>query len=175
MGQAIGGGCVAFCSLPQPTPHPHPNPNPNRNRNRNRNPGGGYFAFIVEDSLELTRVNISSLAEEAADRAYWADESAIAVVQRYLRTRLLIFKPAADPANRCACVGDVGDTTEPSFVVLRHSHRASKEQHYELYALPGRTPAVAVFNDGSLPAGIKRAFASTCPVAGLAWQAATDV
>jgi len=135
--------------------------------------GGDYFAFIVDDSLELTQANIAALADDASDRAYWADESAIAAVQRYLHTRLLIFKPTADPANRCACVGDVGATRTPLFVVLRHSHRASKEQHYELYALPG-TPQTTVFDAERLPAGVKRAFASTCPDADRSWREASD-
>lgn len=42
---------------------------------------GDSFSFIVEDSLELTRANIAALANDAADRAYWADESAIGVLQ----------------------------------------------------------------------------------------------
>ena len=58
---------------------------------------GEYFPFIVEDSLEGTRANIAKPALEAGDHAYWADESAIVVLQRYLRVQFLIFKPGASP------------------------------------------------------------------------------
>jgi hypothetical protein len=145
--------------------------------------GGGSFAFIVGDSLELTRANIAALADDAADRAYWADESAIAVLQRYLHTRLLIFNPTADERNRCACVGDVGGggaagssgggESALRFVLLKHTHRTSKDQHYELYAKPGE-PHMAAFERESLPAGVRRAFADVCPEADASWRAASD-
>ena len=136
--------------------------------------GGDYFAFIEDDSLERTRANIAKLAVEADDHAYWADESAIAVLQRYLHVHFLIFKPSAAPANQCACVATAELPSyppphgPPRFVLLRHSHRASKEQHYDGYALKiadgGR---LAVFDDAKLPAGIKRAFAQTCTRSGV--------
>ena len=142
--------------------------------------GGDYFAFIVDDSLERTRANIAKLAVEAGDHAYWADESAIAVLQRYLHVRFLIFKPTAAPANQCACVATVELPSyppphgPPRFVLLRHSHRASKEQHYDGYALKTETAGcrIAVFDDAKLPAGIKRAFADTCSDAGRTWKTA---
>ena len=140
--------------------------------------GGDYFAFIVDDSLELTRANIAALAEEAGDRAYWADESAIAVLQRYLNVRLLIFKPTAESANQCACVAPAevpeasAPSGPPSYIVLRHSHRASKEQHYDLYGL--HASRVAVFDEASLPAGVKRAFSGICLDAKPSWKHAAD-
>jgi hypothetical protein len=111
---------------------------------------------------------------EADDRAYWADESAIAVLQRYLHVHFLIFKPGTTPANQCQCVATAELPSyppphgPPRFVLLRHLHRASKEQHYDGYALKiadgGR---LAVFDDAKLPAGIKRAFAQTCTRSGV--------
>ena len=91
--------------------------------------GGESFAFIVESSLELTRANVAALAEDAADRAYWADESAIAIVQKFLGARLLIFNPAAAEGNQCQCLGEVPRRDEPpQFIVLCHTHRSSKMQ-----------------------------------------------
>jgi hypothetical protein len=59
--------------------------------------------------------------------------------------------------------------------LLRHLHHASKEQHYDGYALKiadgGR---LAVFDDAKLPAGIKRAFAQTCTQAGSTWKMAAE-
>ena len=144
--------------------------------------GGDYFAFIVDNSLERTRANIAKLAVEADDHAYWADESAIAVLQRYLHVRFLIFKPTAAPANQCACVATAELPSyppphgPPRFVLLRHSHRASKEQHYDGYALKTETAGcrLAVFDDAKLPAGIKRAFADTCSDAGRTWKTAAE-
>jgi hypothetical protein len=144
--------------------------------------GGDYFAFIEDDSLERTRANIAKLAVEADDHAYWADESAIAVLQRYLHVHFLIFKPSAAPANQCACVATAELPSyppphgPPRFVLLRHSHRASKEQHYDGYALKTETSGgrLAVFDDAKLPAGIKRAFADTCTYAGPTWKMAAE-
>lgn len=143
---------------------------------------GDSFSFIVEDSLELTRANIAALANDAADRAYWADESAIGVLQRYLGVRLLIFNAAAAEGNRCQCVGDVSTAGggRPLFIILRHSHKSTKTQHYDLYALSSARlsgdvssrAAVSVFDDMSLPAGVKRAFASICPDAMPEWKTA---
>ena len=71
-------------------------------------------------------------AEEAGGAAYWADESAIAVLQRYLGARFLIYNPAGAEGYRCVCSGDVPPSCVPpaglAYVVLRHSHRASKVQ-----------------------------------------------
>ena len=53
--------------------------------NIGRTSGGDHFAFIDADSLETTQANIAALGEDRGDRAYWADESAIAIVQRYTR------------------------------------------------------------------------------------------
>ena len=51
----------------------------------------------------------------------------------------------------------VGSSCTPSYVVLRHSYRVSKLQHYELYALPG-SPQTTVFDAATLPNGVKHAF-----------------
>lgn len=136
--------------------------------------GGDSFAFIVEHDLELTKANVAALADDAADKAYWADESAIAVLQRYLSARLLIFNPAAGDGYRCACSADIQERGPHglSYIMLRHSHRASKLQHYELYVLPGSRRAV--FDEASLAAGVKRAFARVCPDATPAWASAAD-
>ena len=53
------------------------------------------------------------------------------------------------------------------FVLLRHSHRSSKVQHYELFATPGQS-AVAVFDSRTLPDGVKAAFAK-CPGVPAEW------
>ena len=140
--------------------------------------GGDSFAFIVAESLDLTRANVAALAQEAGERAYWADESAIAVGQRYLNLRLLIFNPSAAAGNRCHCAGEAASRTGApcAYVILSHTHRASKAQHYELYALPAPRGsglnAEAVFDEGSLPAGVKRAFADVCVEAPAAWKTA---
>ena len=142
--------------------------------------GGESFAFVVAESLDLTRANVASLAEDAGERAYWADESAIAVVQRYLGVRLLIFNPSAAAGNRCHCAGETVERpgVPKSYILLAHTHRANKMQHYELYSRPGPPggPPVAVFHDISLPAGVKRAFADVCidGEAGSAWRSARD-
>ena len=140
--------------------------------------GGESFAFIVDDSLDLTKANVAAPADDAADRAYWADESAIAVLQRYLSVRLLIFNPNAAEGNRCQCLGEVPCPPgyPRTYILLCHTHRSSKMQHYELYAKPaavGGRPT-AIFDDATLPAGVKRAFASACPDASPAWRTATD-
>ena len=46
----------------------------------------------------------------------------------------------------------------------------------ELYSLPasGGGAAETVFEEGGLPAGVKRAFATVCPDATAAWRAAAD-
>jgi len=144
--------------------------------------GGEYFPFIVEDSLEGTRANIAKPALEVGDHAYWADESAIAVLQRYLHVQFLIFKPGASPGNQCACLAPAKLPSytpphgPPRFVLLRHSHRASKVQHYDGYALKTGNAGgrLAVFDDAQLPAGIKRAFAELCTkvVEGCTWHTA---
>ncbi len=140
--------------------------------------GGDAFAFVDETSLELTRANIAKLAEEAGCCAYWADESAIAALQRYLGVRFLIFNPSASPSNRCACSADLPPSCVGpdgiSFVLLRHSHRSTKIQHYELYAMPSSEahgPRTTVFGEPDLPPGVKRAFASVCPDAQPSWSA----
>ena len=140
--------------------------------------GGESFSFIVDDSLDLTKANVAALAEDAADRAYWADESAIAVLQRYLGVRLLIFNPGAAEGNRCQCLGEVPQHagSQRTYVLLCHTHRTSKTQHYELFAKaapPGGRP-IAVFDEDSLPAGVKRAFAGVCPDAPPTWRTAAD-
>jgi hypothetical protein len=144
--------------------------------------GGESFAFIVDDSFELTKANVAALAEDAADRAYWADETAIAVLQRYLGVRLLIFNPHAAEGNKCNCLGEV--PLQPgrpaTYVLLCHTHRSSKTQHYELYAQPPpphsgqQARPVAVFGEECLPAGVKRAFATACPGAPAEWRTARD-
>mgnify|MGYP004365107155 CR=1 FL=1 len=139
--------------------------------------GGDSFAFIVDSSLELTRANVALPAEEAGGAAYWADEAAIAVLQRYLGARLLVFNPEAGDGYRCACSGDLPPECVPpagiGYVVLRHSHRSSKVQHYELYEERvdggpglGRVRLTA-FDEARLPLGVKRAFAAVCPEAKL--------
>ena len=102
--------------------------------------------------------------------------------QRYLGVRLLIFNTAAAEGNRCQCVGDVSTAGggRPLFIILRHSHKSTKTQHYDLYALSSARlsgdvssrAAVSVFDDMSLPAGVKRAFASICPDAMPEWKTA---
>ena len=63
-----------------------------------------------------------------------------------------------------------------AYVILKHTHRATKAQHYELYALPAPRgsglKSEAVFNESSLPAGVKRAFAAVCVEAPAAWKTA---
>ena len=136
--------------------------------------GGESFAHIVEDSLELTRANVAACADDAGEHAYWADESAIAVVQAYLHVRLLIFNPLAAAGNRCHCAGE-SVSAPRRYVLLAHTHRANKQQHYELYARPtAGGEKEAVFTDASLPAGVKRAFADVCPDAGQEWKHARD-
>ena len=107
--------------------------------------GGESFAFIVDDSLDLTKANVAAPADDAADRAYWADESAIAVLQRYLSVRLLIFNPNAAEGNRCQCLGEVPCPPgyPRTYILLCHTHRSSKMQHYELYAKPAAVGAVS--------------------------------
>jgi hypothetical protein len=96
-------------------------------------------------------------------------------VQRYLNTRLLVFNPAAQPESRAVtCGGELpGEVCQddraghreppaprPKYVLLRHTHRATKQQHYELYALPsGQT----VFEAEQLPPEVRRVFARVCP------------
>ena len=179
-------------------------------------PGDVSFAFLDPNSLEQTRRNIATPAELAGDAAYWADESALTVLQTYLHVHLLIFDPKAAPANRCAClrppeplepleppvppvpIAEAEDTTAAangvaangvaangvaaaggapgpaglSYIVLRHSHKVTKEQYYDLYGMHGSRRAV--FEEASLPAGIKRAFASCCPWSASSWKAAVD-
>ena len=129
--------------------------------------GGGLsreaFGFIDDESLDATRANIAASAVDAGDRAYWADENAISIVQRYLRVRLLIFNPAAAAANQCTCTGDLqevnGSQGPIRYVILRHTHRSNKLQHYELFTLGN----IAVFDENTLPPGVGRAFAAVCP------------
>ena len=140
--------------------------------------GGESFSFIVDDSFDLTKANVAALAEEAADRAYWADESAIAILQRYLGVRLLIYNPDAAERNRCNCLGEVPQqhAERTTFVLLCHTHRTSKVQHYELYAKPappGGKPTT-LFDEATLPSGVKRAFASVCPEANASWKTAAE-
>jgi len=100
----------------------------------------------------------------------------LACVQRYLNARLLVFNPAAQPANRAAACGPElpgesagaaeGAVLPPTrYILLRHTHRGSKEQHYELYSHAGKT----LFQEAELPRGVKCAFARVCPGAE-AWR-----
>jgi hypothetical protein len=61
-------------------------------------------------------------------------------------------------------------------VLLCHSNRSTKVQHYELYTLPANaaagTKAVTVFDEQTLPPGVKRAFSAVCPGAPAAWRTA---
>jgi hypothetical protein len=48
----------------------------------------------------------------------------------------------------------------PRYILLRHTHKATKQQHYELYSLPsGQT----VFEAEQLPGEVRRVFARVCP------------
>ena len=62
------------------------------------------------------------------------------------------------------------------YILLRHSSRSTKVQHYELYACKGPGGAAgctqAVFDESSLPAGVKRAFARVCPDTTTKWAEA---
>ena len=140
--------------------------------------GGESFEFIDSECLERTRKNVAALADDALDRAYWADESAIALVQRYLGVRLLIFNPSAAAGNRCSCAGgrvDGVDGMPRRYILLCHSNRSTKLQHYELYSKGGSGDgAMAVFDEESLPPGVKCAFAAVCPDATPAWRTAKE-
>lgn len=59
-----------------------------------------------------------------------------------------------DTCNVC-----VRDQLQVRYVLLRHSHRANKVQHYELLSLGG----IAVFDEEMLPAGVRRAFKDASP------------
>ncbi|KAG8461538.1 hypothetical protein KFE25_001142 [Diacronema lutheri] len=115
--------------------------------------GYAQWAF-VDDTLEGTRARIRAPAAQMGERAYWADESAVATVQRYLHCRLLLFHPQAGGASRFQAIGDVDERADRPmrWVVLRRTH--AKAQHYELYALGDR----AVFQRDELPDGVVRAF-----------------
>ena len=60
------------------------------------------------------------------------------MLQRYLSVRLLIFNPNAAEGNRCQCLGEVPcpQGYPRTYILLCHTHRSSKMQHYELYAKP---------------------------------------
>jgi len=120
------------------------------------------------------RRNIARPASAAdGGTSHWADEISLACVQRYLNTRLLVFNPGAKPENRAVTCGgelpgevcDGAGGAEPSvplprYILLRHTHKATKEQHYELYSLPsGKT----VFEAEQLPAEVRRVFERVCP------------
>jgi hypothetical protein len=125
--------------------------------------GGEGFAYVCPLSIDVTRANIRACAKEAGDAAYWADEMAISTLQRYLGVRLLIFNPVAHGQNQCYCVGKV---TATQYIILRHSHRANKVQHYELYRRPPAqrhgAPGTAIFSEESLPNGVRNKFAHLC-------------
>lgn len=113
----------------------------------------------VDDSLEGTRERIRTPAAELkkkdlAHLAYWADENAVATVQRYLHCRILIFNPQAAVEHRCQTSGDLHERADRRvvWVVLRHTH--AKAQHYELFAHGERS----VFEREELPEGIVAAF-----------------
>ena len=87
-----------------------------------------------------------NIARPAADsegsRTHWADETSLATLQCYLNFRLLIFNPAAHFANQAAACwpelpGELppgeraADSPPPRYVVLKHTHRGTKAQHYE--------------------------------------------
>ena len=105
------------------------------------------------------------------------------MLQRYLGVRLLIFNPQASEGNKCNCLGEVPllpGKPRPMYVLLCHTHRSSKTQHYELYAQQPpphsgqQAKPVAVFEETTLPAGVKRAFATACPGAPTEWRTARD-
>ena len=77
--------------------------------------------------------------------------------------RLLIFNPAAAAANQCACIGDLQECDGPQgrvrYAMLRHSHRTNKVQHYEGYMLGTKS----IFDEESLPHGVRVAFRAVCP------------
>lgn len=120
--------------------------------------GGAQFAYAAE-SLQATREHIATPACAMGESgrghlAYWADESAVAAVQRYLHCRLLIFSPHAPAAHRCQAAGELDERpgVPPRWLLLRRTHAA--EEHYELLALGGR----AVFARDELPDGVVAAF-----------------
>ena len=139
-------------------------------------------SVVAATHSAVKHIAIPTPAADAGCDAYWADESAIEVVQRYLGCRLLIFNPTAHDANQCSCFYSTALAADLSpaapaagysglplrFVLLRHTHRTNKEQHYELYARERQT----VFDEASLPAGVKRAFAAVCAEVSPGWSTA---
>mmetsp|Transcript_17015 Transcript_17015/g.39293 ORF Transcript_17015/g.39293 Transcript_17015/m.39293 type:complete len:172 (+) Transcript_17015:974-1489(+) len=119
--------------------------------------GSAQWTFVA-DTLAETRERIRTPGSDAGDVAYWADESAVAAVQRYLHVRLLIYNPHAADAHRAQCLGDLKACADMPlrYILLRYTHNSTKLQHYELYSLGGTT----VFERASLPDGVVSAFAS---------------
>eukprot|EP00967_Tisochrysis_lutea_P150619 scaffold291728_cov28-Tisochrysis_lutea.AAC.3 len=85
----------------------------------------------------------------------------------------LALRPNAQPANRAVTCGEhlpgetasderrsTSDASRPRYLVLRHTHKSTKQQHYELYSLISGN---ALLEEEDLPAGVKRAFAHVCP------------